>query len=87
MEHLFYAHVSEDERKQTVKQHLEGTARLASEFAKVFGEEQRGQLLGLAHDIGKYTEGFQKRLHGGMKVDHSSAGAYEVAKFKLPFVF
>lgn len=78
MNGLFYAHISEDGRKQTVLQHLEGTARLASEFAKVFGEEQMGQLLGLAHDIGKYTVGFQKRLNGGPKVDHSSAGAFEV---------
>ena len=77
---LFYAHISEDGRTQTVQQHLEGTAKLASEFARPFGEEQRGQLLGMAHDIGKYTDGFQKRLHGGMKVDHSSAGAYEVVK-------
>lgn len=76
----FYAHISEDGRKQTVLQHLEGTARLSSEFAKVFGEEQMGHLLGLAHDIGKYTAGFQKRLYGGPKVDHSSAGAFEVLK-------
>lgn len=79
---LFYAHISEDGRKQTVLQHLEGTAGLASEFAKVFGEEQMGQLLGLAHDIGKYTVGFQNRLNGGPKVDHSSAGAFEVRKQK-----
>lgn len=78
MNDLFYAHISEDGRKQTILQHLEGTARLASEFAKVFGEEQMGQLLGFAHDIGKYTVGFQKRLNGGPKVDHSSAGAFEV---------
>lgn len=80
MSDLFYAHISEDGRKQTVLQHLEGTARLASEFAEVFGEAQMGQLLGLAHDIGKYTAGFQKRLNGGPKVDHSSAGAFEVMK-------
>lgn len=77
---VFYAHISEDGRKQTVLEHLEGTARLASEFAEVFGEEQMGQLLGLAHDIGKYTAGFQERLNGGPKIDHSSAGAFEVMK-------
>ncbi|MBP3701319.1 MAG: CRISPR-associated helicase Cas3' [Lachnospiraceae bacterium] len=79
---MFYAHISEDGRKQTVLQHLEGTARLASEFAGVFGEEEMGRLIGLAHDIGKYTPGFQKRLHGGPKVDHSSAGAFEVMNLK-----
>lgn len=80
MSNVYYAHISEDGRKQTVLQHLEGTARLASEFASVFGETQMGQLMGLAHDIGKYTAGFQKRLNGGPKVDHSSAGAFEVMK-------
>ena len=82
MKDLFYAHISEDGRKQTVLEHLEGTARLASEFAEVFGEAQIGQLLGLAHDIGKYTLGFQRRLNGGPKVDHSSAGAFEVMKLQ-----
>ena len=82
MKDLFYAHISEDGRKQTVLEHLEGTARLASEFAEVFGEAQLGQLVGLAHDIGKYTPGFQKRLNGGPKVDHLSAGAFEVMKLQ-----
>lgn len=82
MRDLFYAHISEDGRKQTVLQHLEGIARLASKFAQAFGEEQMGRLLGLAHDIGKYLTGFQKRLNGGPKVDHSSAGAFEVMKLK-----
>lgn len=84
MRDLFYAHIAEDGRKQTVLQHLEGTAKLASEFAAVFEEERMGQLLGLAHDIGKYTPGFQKRLHGGARVDHSSAGAFEVMKLQQP---
>lgn len=80
---LFYAHISEDGRRQTVLEHLKGTARLAGEFADVFGEGQLGHLLGLAHDIGKYTWGFQERLKGGPKVDHSSAGALEVMKLQL----
>ena len=82
MKDLFFAHISEDGRKQTVLEHLEGTARLASEFAGVFGEAQMGHLLGLAHDIGKYTPGFQRRLNGGPKVDHSSAGAFEAMKLQ-----
>ena len=83
MNEIYYAHISEDGRKQTVLEHLEGTARLAAEFAEVFGEEQMGQLIGLAHDIGKYTPGFQKRLNGGSKVDHSSAGAFEAMKMQM----
>lgn len=73
----YYAHISEDGRKQTVLAHLEGTAALSGNFAAAFGERAAGQLLGLAHDVGKCSDAFQKRLQGGMTVDHASAGAYE----------
>lgn len=76
----FYAHIREDGKKQTVDEHLHGTAQLCSHFASSFGEANRGLLLGYAHDIGKTSHEFQKRLQGGAKVDHASAGAYELAK-------
>lgn len=72
-----YAHINEQGEKQTVLQHLQGTAELSSNFAKVFGYANQGQLIGLLHDIGKYSEAFQERLKGGPKVDHSTAGAIE----------
>ena len=69
----------------SVDEHLHGTAQLCSHFASSFGEDKRGLLLGYAHDIGKTSYEFQKRLQGGAKVDHSSAGAYELAKMnELP---
>ncbi len=74
----YLAHISE-ERVQTVSEHLNGTAKLCSEFASAFGAEQYGLLAGMAHDIGKYSDAFQRRLSGGPKVDHSSAGALECA--------
>lgn len=75
----YIAHRSEDnQRQQTVKEHLEGTARLAEEFADVFGYGDWGYCCGLLHDIGKYSQGFQKRImEGGAKVDHATAGARE----------
>lgn len=76
----YLAHISDDGRVQSVDAHLQGTAELAGSFAGSFGEEKRGQLLGYAHDIGKYSEAFQKRLHGGPKVDHATAGALECVK-------
>ena len=75
----FLAHISDDGRKQTVQEHLEGTARLCSEFAAAFDAAEQGYLAGISHDIGKYTEAFQRRLHGGPKVDHATAGAIECA--------
>lgn len=72
------AHISEDHsREQTVYEHLTGTAELAKQFAAAFGAEEDGYLLGLLHDIGKYSDAFQRRLDGGMRVDHSTAGAKE----------
>lgn len=38
-------------------------------------------IAGILHDIGKYSDKFQKRLEGSLiRVDHSTAGAVEVAK-------
>ena len=73
----YYAHVSNDGlRYQTVAEHLKGTASLCRAFAAVFDAGEYGELAGLAHDMGKCTEGFQNRLlHDGPKVDHATAGA------------
>ena len=77
----YYAHISEDGlRRQTVAQHLTGTTALCRAFAAAFGAEADGELAGLAHDIGKCTEGFQRRLlEGGPIVDHATAGAVACA--------
>ena len=78
--HPYLAHIASDGREQTVAAHLQETAALCSSFAAEFGQEQRGFFLGMSHDIGKYSNEFQKRLHGGPKVDHATAGALECAK-------
>ena len=82
--HEYLAHLTEDGRKQTVFDHLTGTASLCSSFAAAFDAEDQGCLTGMAHDIGKYTRAFQCRLHGGPKVDHASAGAFECLKIQQP---
>ena len=84
MDEKYYAHWSEDGRKQTVLAHLLRTAMLCAQFAEKFGEKALGYWAGLLHDIGKFTQAFQKRLFcGGKKVDHSTAGAWE-SKAYLP---
>jgi len=91
---LFYAH-SKDGRPETewqlLRDHLEETALLAESFAGKFGCEKVGKLLGLCHDLGKYSKEFQEYLkHPTLKgPDHSSAGAQEIFKLlenigKLP---
>ncbi len=74
----YLAHISATGQTQTVFEHLCGTASLAKDFARPFGGEEQAELAGLAHDIGKYSQGFQKRLKGApIQVDHSTAGAAE----------
>ena len=78
---VFLAHIAGDGREQTVDDHLEGTARRSAAFAAEFGSEDFGRLVGLAHDIGKTTAAFQRRLkENGPKVDHATAGAIECAR-------
>lgn len=76
----YYAHIRQDENGetvyQTVAEHLTGTAALCREFAADFGAGSDGELAGLTHDLGKCTDGFQKRLlENGPIVDHATAGA------------
>lgn len=62
---------------QTIKDHLQGTAKLAGDFAGKFGKQDWGYCCGMLHDIGKYSADFQKRIAGTCerKVDHATAGA------------
>lgn len=79
----YLAHISEDGREQTVLEHLEGTARLCAGFASAFGAEDLGRLAGLAHDLGKYSDSFQRRIRGSTEqTDHSTAGAVECYKLR-----
>ena len=83
---LYLAHTAEDGRTQTVLQHLTGTAKRCAAFADTFHAPEQGQLAGSAHDVGKYSDAFQRRLlHDGPKVDHATAGAFECLKLGQPF--
>ena len=77
---MYLAHISEDQREQSVLAHLEGTAALSQCFAASFGMAEQGRILGLAHDVGKCSSAFQERLRGGRIVDHAAAGALECAR-------
>lgn len=61
---------------QPLKEHLTAVANLAAHRAKAFGAEDWAFLIGLLHDLGKYTQEFQARLHGDpARADHATAGA------------
>lgn len=76
---IYLGHTSEDGRKQLLKEHLNNTAEGCKKFAASFNSSELGYTIGLYHDIGKYSAGFQKHLNAkGPKVDHSTAGAKEM---------
>lgn len=72
----YLAHIADD-RAQTIKEHLAGTAQRAKGFAEQFGKGEWGYCCGMLHDIGKYSAEFQRRIRGEQNifVDHSTAGA------------
>ncbi|MEW6488908.1 MAG: CRISPR-associated helicase Cas3' [Thermodesulfobacteriota bacterium] len=51
-----------DGTAQSLSDHLEGSARLASLFASKVGLPKTGELMGLLHDLGKYSDAFQAYL-------------------------
>lgn len=77
----YIAHLNEG-RTQTLKDHLCGTAELASRFAERFGKSDWGYCCGMLHDIGKYSLAFQEKIknNSDKRVDHSTAGAKECFK-------
>ena len=76
----FVAHVTEDgTRFESVEDHLRAVSEMAARFAEPFGASSWARAAGLAHDVGKYSDAFQRRiLRNGPKVDHSTAGAFEM---------
>jgi len=75
-----------DNSEQTLKEHLIGVSELAGKFASEFGEDDVGKLVGLYHDIGKYSKSFQNyiRQESKKRVDHSTAGAKKLFDKKNP---
>ena len=79
----YYAHSAQDElgnllpyeHWQTLQSHSVNVGEMAAEFARVFGAQEIACQTGQLHDVGKYSEPFNQRLHGGASVDHATAGA------------
>ena len=73
-----------DGTTQSVKEHLENTARLAESFA-IEPMKEMAYLEGLIHDLGKYADAFQDHIINGKhnKYEHSTPSAIELGKFQL----
>ena len=65
------------EQWHQLAKHLEDTATSAAAFLASAGYAEVGRAAGILHDLGKYTPQFQRRLDGGPRCDHATAGAEE----------
>lgn len=76
----YLAHIrKEDNKEQTVEEHLRETADLAEGFAdEPF--KPLARYAGIIHDIGKFRDGFQKRIRGisSAPCEHACAAAQEI---------
>jgi CRISPR-associated endonuclease/helicase Cas3 len=82
-----------DGKSQTVFEHLNGVSELCENFLEQFNNSDWGTVLGLLHDLGKYSYDWQEYIRkcnnlienkGSeiVKIDHSSAGGiYAFQKF------
>ncbi len=94
-----FAHTKEGrppEEWEPLDEHLRGVGSLARDFAAAFGSGACGELVGLWHDLGKYSRAFQDYLRASAggddphrsevlgRVDHSTAGAQHAARLGVP---
>ena len=91
---MYIGHIKINERGefelQELNNHLGGTAKLAESFASQFQNAEWGKLLGLWHDVGKYSDEFQEYIKKNSgyeegerlgKTDHTSAAAILAKKY------
>lgn len=62
------AHVRKDGYKQYLYEHLHGVGANAYKFAKKIGLGDYGKLIGLLHDLGKFSEEFQNYLKSAVGI-------------------
>ena len=82
--HVFFAHSGNTEDRsdwQPLASHLNSVGRMAGERASIFGLDRMSEAAGLLHDLGKYTDEFQRRIAGdAVRVDHATHGAIQAVE-------
>ena len=79
----YFARITEDGQKQTLRAHTENTSKLARDFAESFNAGKLAEVAALYHDIGKATPEFQNYLFSKEKrgkIRHSVYGAQLIYK-------
>lgn len=74
----YFAHSGNDFGSwHLLKEHLESVSKLAHSYSEGWRGGEEAALAGLLHDLGKYGDRFQNRLHGqDQGLDHWSQGAF-----------
>ena len=75
----FYAHSTQRSDRsdwQALAEHLQNVGEMAGDKAAIFGARGMAEVAGLLHDLGKYSDDFQRRIAGdAIRVDHATRGA------------
>lgn len=65
----YVAHVRKtDRQKQTVQQHLLSVSDITGQLANKIGLKEAGELIGLLHDFGKYSQSFQNYIQSATEI-------------------
>jgi CRISPR-associated endonuclease/helicase Cas3 len=79
---MFFAHSlqgKEQGKWQSLPEHLGTVSDLTAERAQKFDAARLGALVGMLHDLGKYSRAFQDYIAGrGQSPDHATAGACQI---------
>jgi len=72
----YIAHVRKDGVKQSLSEHLIGVAELSHKYASKIGLGDIGELIGLLHDVGKYSKTFQDYIKSAEGIINPDDDAY-----------
>lgn len=81
MDYIAHKRNETDGKEELLIDHLTQTAEMSKKFAEAFGFGDLAYYIGKLHDIGKYSDKFQRRIRNeNIKVNHSTAGAITAGK-------
>ena len=85
MDYIAHLRSETDKKEQRLYEHIKNVAELSKKFSECLILSDYAEIIGMLHDIGKYSNRFQQRINGNdkIKVDHSTCGAQEAFKMKL----
>ncbi|MGN0551235.1 MAG: CRISPR-associated helicase Cas3' [Acutalibacteraceae bacterium] len=85
MSYIAHKRIDYDNKEQPLIEHLKNVSDLSAEFAKPLNQSEYAKIIGMMHDIGKYSNLFQRKINGNnnIRVDHSTCGMQESIKRKM----